>query len=316
MSYELKTMYLDKTSHNLKYKYGANAKLTEITYHQTSNSAPAINERNYLNNRTDKVYIGFHFVVDESQAIQCLPLTVQTWHAGDSSGAGNMKSIGVEIARSTNSDIALRNKAIENGAKLIAKLMKENNIPMSKVKSHQSRSGKHCPHDVLDRYGENNFRNLIQAELNKLNNKQTEVEKVSIINGEWRVKVLQNTNLWLDTHYSTVGGRVTKGQTLNVTQVTENYGFFVVDGKYLVNSHKYNFVTDVWSKPIGKIQTKQKANLWSYANFDTVVGQIDAWQIKEYSQYRNGFYLIPYLGWVHESFVNKKLKLTDALVTN
>jgi N-acetylmuramoyl-L-alanine amidase CwlA len=164
-------MHLDKTQHNLKYKYGSNFTPTEITYHQTSNNARALNERNYLNNRTDKVYIGFHIVVDDQVAIECLPLTVQTWHAGDgATGAGNMKSIGIEIAYSTSSNINLRNAAIENGAKVIASLMKTYNIPMSKVLPHQARSGKHCPHDILDRYGHEKFRALIQKEYNEIIN--------------------------------------------------------------------------------------------------------------------------------------------------
>ena len=41
-----------------------------------------------------------------------------------------------------------------------------------------------------------------------------------------------------------------------------------------------------------------------------------AWDIKEYTDYKDGFYHVPYIGYVHESMVNKKLKLTDALVTN
>lgn len=169
MSYIYSTMHLDKTSHNLKYKYGSNFTPTEITYHQTANKAPAINERNYLNNRTDKIYIGFHIVVDHERAIECIPLNVQTWHSGDgSTGAGNMKSIGVEIAYSTSDDLNLRNKCIENGAQVIAKLMKDYNIPMSKVKSHNDRSGKDCPHDIRGRYGEDKFRALIQEEYNKL----------------------------------------------------------------------------------------------------------------------------------------------------
>ena len=90
MAYTYQVMHLDKTAHNLKYKYGANFTPTEITYHQTSNNAPAINERNYLNNRTDNVYIGFHIVVDNQTAIECLPLNIQTWHAGDGYGSGTV----------------------------------------------------------------------------------------------------------------------------------------------------------------------------------------------------------------------------------
>lgn len=169
MAYSYKVLHLDKTSHNLRYKYNDSFTPTEITYHQTSNNAQAINERNYLNNRTDGVYIGFHLVVDEAEAIECMPLNINTWHSGDgANGAGNTKSIGVEIARSTHSDINLRNKAIENGALLIANLMVKFNIPMNKVYSHNQRSGKNCPHDIRGRYGEDKFRKLIQEKYDEL----------------------------------------------------------------------------------------------------------------------------------------------------
>ena len=79
-----------------------------------------------------------------------------------------MKSIGIEMAYSTSSDLSLRNAAIENGAKVIANLMKTYNIPLTKVFPHQARSGKHCPHDIIDRYGNENFRALIQKEYNNL----------------------------------------------------------------------------------------------------------------------------------------------------
>lgn len=213
MAYTYKVMHLDQTPHNLKYKYGSSFTPTEITYHQTSNDAKALNERNYLNNRTDKVYIGFHIVVDDQVAIECLPLNIQTWHAGDgSTGAGNMKSIGIEMAYSTSSDLSLRNAAIENGAKLIASLMKTYNIPMTKVLPHQARSGKHCPHDILDRYGHDIFRVLIQTEYQKLigstDTPSTPSTSVNFSVGE-SVDVLQ-----------TIPGYATSSETTAVTSIS------------------------------------------------------------------------------------------------
>ena len=166
------------------------------------------------------------------------------------------------------------------------------------------------------------FLNIIKTELNKLNGNTTNtastanVVKVKTVKGEWKIKVLQDTNLWNDTNYKTVGGHVKKGQVLYVTEITKDYNFFVYQGKYLVNSNTYNYVTNMYDKPLGKIQVKQDCNTWSYANFNKVVGRLNAWDIKEYTDYKDGFYHVPYIGYVHESMVNKTLKLTDALVTN
>jgi len=41
-------------------------------------------------------------------------------------------------------------KAEDNAAIVVAGLMKQYNIPISKVRTHQSWSGKYCPHRMLD----------------------------------------------------------------------------------------------------------------------------------------------------------------------
>lgn len=88
------------------------------------------------------------------------------WHAGDGNGEGNRASIGIEIAYSTADDVNLRQKAMENGARLAARLLKGYNFDVSRLKKHQDWSGKYCPHDILDRYKWTNFVNLVQQKLN------------------------------------------------------------------------------------------------------------------------------------------------------
>ena len=41
----------------------------------------------------------------------------------------------------------------------------EYDIPIEKVITHQAVTGKHCPHDILDRYGYDNFLNLVRSYL-------------------------------------------------------------------------------------------------------------------------------------------------------
>ena len=55
-------------------------------------------------------------------------MNYNAWHAGNRSM--NKKSIGIEIAKSTIKDESIKDKAIENGAKLTAMLMKYYNIPL------------------------------------------------------------------------------------------------------------------------------------------------------------------------------------------
>ena len=290
-----------------------------ITIHNTSNSASADAEIRYMINNDNQT--SYHVCVDEKEVIQAIPFNRNAWHAGDGgSGTGNRKSIGIEIARSTG-DLNLFKQAEQNCAKYVAKLLKERGWGIDRVKRHKDWSGKYCPHKTMD-LGWERFLNMIKTELNKLNRNTTNtastanVVKVKTVKGEWKIKVLQDTNLWNDTSYKTVGGHVKKGQVLYVTEITKDYNFFVYQGKYLVNSNTYNYVTNMYDKPLGKIQVKQDCNTWSYASFNKVVGRLNAWDIKEYTAYKDGFYHVPYIGYVHESMVNKKLKLTDALVTN
>ncbi|CAF1017212.1 unnamed protein product [Rotaria sordida] len=157
---------LDKNEYNLIWKYGAPQTVKWITIHNTANKATAINEASYLNTRRDNQYISFHYVVDNVHALQLLPDNTNGWHAGDGNGEGNKASIGIEIAQSTNDNIAIRNASIENGARLAARLLKRFNFGVDRLRKHQDWSGKRCPHDILDRYGWTNFVNLVQQKMN------------------------------------------------------------------------------------------------------------------------------------------------------
>lgn len=119
---------------------------TEITFHNTWNDASAENEvKNVRNNSTQT---GFHTAVDDKEVHQVIPFNRNAFHAGDGNGAGNRKSIGVEICYSRSGGERYR-KAELNAIEHIADLMVRFNIPISKVKSHQERNGKYCPHRML-----------------------------------------------------------------------------------------------------------------------------------------------------------------------
>lgn len=121
---------------------------TEITFHNTYNDAPAINERNNVANNSTGT--SFHIAVDDKEAIQLIPFNRNAWHAGDgANGRGNRHSIGVEICYSMSGGERYR-KAELNAVEVIAQLMIQFDIPISKVKTHQERNGKYCPHRMLD----------------------------------------------------------------------------------------------------------------------------------------------------------------------
>jgi len=155
---------LERSDCNLKYKYGPPMpKVEYITIHNTWNYAPAIDERNYLNLRRDKKYVSFHFAVDETEAIQILPLDVCGWHAGDGNGKGNRASIGVEICRSrcVGNDEQLYRRSEENGVKLAAYLLDKYHLPLSALRKHQNWSGKYCPHRILQEHRWESFKKQV-----------------------------------------------------------------------------------------------------------------------------------------------------------
>jgi N-acetylmuramoyl-L-alanine amidase CwlA len=120
-----------------------------ITVHNTANDAPALNEAKYVVDNPKSKDTSYHFAVDDKEVYQILPLNRAGWHAGDGNGTGNRKTIGIEICYSKSGGERF-NKAEDNAAWLIAKLLKERNWGIDRVKKHQDWSGKYCPHRTLD----------------------------------------------------------------------------------------------------------------------------------------------------------------------
>lgn len=117
-----------------------------ITIHNTGNlTSTARNERSWLSNPKNDRQASFHIVIDEKEAIECLPLNEVAWHAGDGNFNGNMKSIGIEICESGNYE-----KTLDNAVKLVAKMLKARGWKVDKLRRHFDWSGKICPRKMYD----------------------------------------------------------------------------------------------------------------------------------------------------------------------
>ena len=147
------------------YKIGPSMNPNTIVIHNTANNASAKNEVNYLHSSSNTSSTSYHFAVDESSIYQAIPLTNAAHHAGVYSI--NQKSIGIEIARSTSKDTKIKNKAIANALTLIHLLKQEYLITNKNIITHKDASGKHCPHDIYDRYGINNLYSNIKEMVEK-----------------------------------------------------------------------------------------------------------------------------------------------------
>lgn len=135
-------------------------KPTRIVIHNTANDASAQNEVAHMQRNGNKV--SFHYAVDDKEIVQGIPLTRNSWNAGDGgNGKGNREGISIEICYSKSGGSRFE-KAQENAAELTAYLLKKYGWGLEKVTKHQDYNGKHCPHRTLDQYGWDYFIKLVK----------------------------------------------------------------------------------------------------------------------------------------------------------
>ena len=163
MAYTIVKNYMPESKYSLKSPYSM--KPIGITVHNTANSASAINEVKYMLGNSSST--SYHVAVDDVNVVLAIPFNRNAWHAGDGNGNGNRKTIGIEICYSKSGG-AKFDASEKNAAKYIAKLLKEYNWTIKNVYTHQSWSGKNCPHRTLE-YGWKRFLDMVQDELDKLN---------------------------------------------------------------------------------------------------------------------------------------------------
>lgn len=116
-----------------------------ITVHQTGNTSKGANAQAHANLQSRGWGASWHWQVDDKEAIQSFSHDWRLWHAGDNRGPGNMESIGIESCINADGNYV---QAVKNTAKLVAKIMKDENIPIENVKQHYNWSGKDCPQQI------------------------------------------------------------------------------------------------------------------------------------------------------------------------
>lgn len=128
-----------------KRRPGITLKPTHITIHNTGcENVPADNFRRSCLDPSQDKEVSWHYTVDEKEIIQHIPDNEVAWHAGDRTG--NRCSIGIEICE--------RDGAEEHAIELVRHLMQKHNIPIDRVVTHKSWSGKQCPRLILGHWSE------------------------------------------------------------------------------------------------------------------------------------------------------------------
>ncbi|MGL5330943.1 MAG: peptidoglycan recognition protein family protein [Peptostreptococcaceae bacterium] len=111
-----------------------------ITIHNTGvTNVAADNFKRGCHDITQDMEVSYHFVVDEKEVVQLLPINEVGWHAGDKKG--NYTSIGIEVCE--------REGAEDNAIKFVAALLEVLGMKADQLKTHKEWSGKQCPRLIL-----------------------------------------------------------------------------------------------------------------------------------------------------------------------
>ncbi len=136
-----------------------------ITIHNTANrrkGADGLAHGKYLQGGGARLYVSYHYAVDDQQAVAIIPENEVAWHAGDGAqGVGNRRSFAIEICENSDGDLL---KATDNAAQLTRSLMERYHIPIENVVPHRHWNGKQCPNRLLagQPYDWQTFLNTVQ----------------------------------------------------------------------------------------------------------------------------------------------------------
>lgn len=125
---------------------GKKRKIKYIVIHETDNvssGADASNHAEYLS-KNNKTSTSWHYTVDDKEIYHHIPDNEVAHHAATEKG--NLYGIGIELCVNEGSNF---DKTFENATKLVAYLLKEYNLKINDIKTHNDFSGKDCPHNIL-----------------------------------------------------------------------------------------------------------------------------------------------------------------------
>ena len=164
MSYTIRQNWLPESKYGIKAEYGMTPEY--VTIHETGNNASASNEASYMVGNDNVV--GFHVVIDNVEAVECIPFSRNAWHCGDGeNGTGNRKSIGIEIAYQIGPD-DLYVASVNNAIDYVAGVLQQYGWGVDRLRRHLDWNGKDCPRGINHgRYlNWEQFKEAVQAKLN------------------------------------------------------------------------------------------------------------------------------------------------------
>lgn len=143
MTYTLTSHWLPASQYPLKAPYAMTPE--GIVVHNTAGTASAWEEAAAMIASTAAT--SFHVVIDEAEAVECIPFARNAWHAGDgAAGYANRHLIGLEIARSMDTATTRFAQAEANAALYIVHVCRQYGWTSAQLHQHNWYSSTACPH--------------------------------------------------------------------------------------------------------------------------------------------------------------------------
>lgn len=273
--------YLLTPAEYKKVSYGTGNTKEYVCVHTTDNWSVGADAEAHakLQKNGNSRSASWHYTVDKDGAYQSLPESIQAWHAG----AGNSKSIAIEICVNKDGDFA---KAASNAAYLTAAIMKRNNIPISKVKQHNFFTGKNCPRELREGKDGWDWEKFIKA-VEKAYNGSSEVTQVSN-SSEKDVKgfliAKQELNYYSSPRWDNPSGKVKANSqhTIVGSEMVDGVKMYETDkGNYITSSDKYikYYTKKEWKEYCSKktvkgyLVTKTEVNYYDSPRWERPSGQ-------------------------------------------
>lgn len=139
---------------------GTKRKIKYIVIHETDNTSKGADAENHAEflSKNNKSSTSWHYTVDDKEIYHHIPDDEVAYHAA--TNEGNLYGIGIELCVNEGGNFE---KTFENGAKLVAYLLKEYNLNINSIKTHNDFSGKDCPHNILKDGRMNEFKNKVKS---------------------------------------------------------------------------------------------------------------------------------------------------------
>lgn len=171
-----------------KVTYGKGNTKKYIVVHETDNprSGADADAHARLQANGNSRSASWHWQVDCNEAVQSFEHAWRCWAAG--SNKGNNEGIQVETCVNADGNYL---KAVQNTAELVAKIMKDEGIPINNVVQHNHFSGKNCPRNM--REGKISWSQFIAMVKNANGNTQqqkpsSDISKYRILTGTYATR--------------------------------------------------------------------------------------------------------------------------------